>query len=138
MKTLLCRGLWLSTLLSMSSLLSAAPKVNEDILSKSFNLCHQNAQGLIEQATCLSHESDLQDTRLNRAYTALQSKLNSEQQTALADAQQQWITTKANDSAFESILYDQSQPENLQLKLNDIKRVQARADQLEQYLNIIQ
>lgn len=138
MKKLLCRGLWLSSLLTMSSLLYAAPSVNKDMLSKSFNLCSKNAQGIIEQATCLSDESDLQDARLTRAYTTLQSKLNNEQRTELADSQQKWTAAKTSDSALESVLYDDSQPENLQLKLNDIKRVQARADQLEQYLNIIQ
>lgn len=136
MMKILIQSLSLGSLITGSSLLYAAPVANE--LSKSFHLCSENANGIIEQAACLSNESDFQENRLKRIYTGLQSKLSSEQKEQLVISQQKWMAAKESDSILETIIYDHSQPENLQMKLNEIKRVKARADQLEQYLTITQ
>ena len=97
-------------------------------LSATYQACSGRAQGIIEEAACLSSESDRQDRRLNQAYQQLQERL---------DAQRAWLQSRQRDGELETALYDDSQPGNLQQKLNDTERLRARADQLETYLRLI-
>lgn len=127
----------LSGLFIASSCAFAAPTENQNNLSSNFQRCNQNAQGIIEQAACLSTEADNQDARLKSVYNQLQTQLTTAQQTQLIASQRLWEEVKTADATFESALYDNSQPDNLQMKLNDIYRVKARADQLTQYLQLL-
>ncbi|MDQ8952207.1 lysozyme inhibitor LprI family protein [Acinetobacter rudis] len=137
MKKMLLNSVCISSLCAISSTLFAAPIATQHVLSERFNLCSTKAQGIIEQAACLSDEAELQNTRLDHAYTLLQSKLDQKQKADLAIAQRLWHSTRNSDSIFEATLFDQSQPENLQMQLNELQRIKFRADQLENYINII-
>ncbi|CAM4265679.1 hypothetical protein CR156_21135 [Stenotrophomonas lactitubi] len=106
-------------------------------LSAAYQACSGRAQGTIEEAACLSSESDRQDRRLNQAYQQLQGRLDATAKTHLLAAQRAWLQSRQRDGELETVLYDDSQPGNLQQKLNDTERLRARADQLETYLRLI-
>lgn len=106
-------------------------------LSAAFQACSGRAQGSIEEAACLSSESDRQDRRLNQAYQQLQGHLDASAKARLLAAQRAWLQSRQRDGELETVLYDDSQPGNLQQKLNDTERLRARADQLETYLRLI-
>ena len=106
-------------------------------LSPTFTACRDKAQGAIEQAACLSSETTRQDQRLNQAYKQLQAKLSGAKKTKLVNAQRAWLQSRSRDGELDTALYDDSQPGNLQQKLNDTERLRARADQLETYLRLI-
>ncbi|WP_340570950.1 lysozyme inhibitor LprI family protein [Stenotrophomonas sp. G106K1] len=106
-------------------------------LSAAYQACSGHAQGTIEEAACLSSESDRQDRRLNQAYQQLRERLDVTAKAHLQAAQRAWLQSRQRDGELETALYDDSQPGNLQQKLNDTERLRARADQLETYLRLI-
>jgi len=106
-------------------------------LSPTFTACRDKAQGAIEQAACLSSETTRQDQRLNQAYKQLQAKLSGAKKTKLVNAQRAWLQSRSRDGELETVLYDDSQPGNLQSGLNDAMRLSARADQLQAYLQLL-
>lgn len=121
-----------ATMAMCSSAASAAPAS-----SAAFEACAERAQGAIEQAACLADESERQDRRLNQLYQQLQGRLDATAKARLLAAQRAWLQSRQRDGELEAGLYDDSQPENLQQKLNDTERLRARADQLETYLQLI-
>jgi len=106
-------------------------------LSPTFTACRDKAQGAIEQAACLSSETNRQDQRLNQAYKQLQAKLSGAKKTRLVNAQRAWLQSRSRDGELDTALYDDSQPGNLQGELNDVMRLSARADQLQKYLQLL-
>ncbi len=105
-------------------------------LSAAYQSCAQQAKGAIEQAACLSSESDRQDRRLNQVYQQLQRRLDAAAKARLLAAQRAWLQLRERDDELEAGLYEESQAGNLQQKFNDIERLRSRADQLESYLRL--
>ena len=138
MKKIRLACLPISFLCSFSSLVFATPIGNENLLSQAFINCDNNAQGIIEQATCLKDEAERQDTQLNSTYKKLQSHLNATQKSKLVASQRIWLQSRQSDAELETTLYGQSQPDNLQIELNDIQRIAARTAQLQRYLILLQ
>lgn len=134
-RTFLCSTLAGALALAVLGTASAAPPSGG--LSATFEQCRENAQGAIEQAACLSTESQRQDQRLNQAYKQLQTQLSGSKRTRLVTAQRAWLQSRSRDNELEAVLYDSSQPGNLELGLNDVRRLSARADQLQKYLELI-
>lgn len=138
MKKIRLACLPISFLCTFSSLVFAAPIGNENLLSLAFINCDNSAQGIIEQATCLKDEAERQDARLNSTYKKLQSHLSATQKTKLVASQRIWLQSRQSDAELETTLYGQSQPDNLQIELNDIQRIAARTAQLQRYLILLQ
>ena len=106
-------------------------------LSAAFDACTGKAQGAIEQAACLTSETERQDRRLNQAYKQLQGRLDSAGKTRLVAAQRSWLQWRESEGALETALYDSNPVGNLQQARNDAERLRARADQLEAYLRLV-
>lgn len=134
-----CMSRTLATALTFAALAigtaTAAPAATG--LSPTFTTCHDQAQGAIEQAACLSSESRHQDQRLNQAYRQLQAKLSGAKKTTLVHAQRAWLQSRSRDGELDAALYDDSQLGNLQGELNDVMRLSARADQLQKYRQLL-
>ena len=105
--------------------------------SATYAACQQQAHGAIEQAACISQEATRQDQRLNRLYTQLQTRVDGPRKATLVAAQRAWLTSRDLDGRLEAVLYDDSQPGNLQSGETDMLRVSARADQLQHYLDLL-
>lgn len=139
MKKIRLACLPISFLCTFSSLVSAAPIENENLLlSQAFINCDNSAQGIIEQAACLKDEEERQDKQLNTIYKKLQSHLNATQKTKLVASQRIWLQSRQSDAELETTLHGQSQPDNLQIELNEIQRTAARTAQLQRYLILLQ
>lgn len=106
-------------------------------VSATYTACEQRAQGAIEQAACLSQENTRQDQRLNQLYRQLQTRLDAPRNAKLVAAQRAWLASRDLDGRLEAVLYDDSQPGNLQSGETDMRRVSARADQLQHYLDLL-
>lgn len=106
-------------------------------LSAAFDACTGKAQGAIEQAACLTSETERQDRRLNEAYKQLQGRLDSAGKTRLVAAQRSWLQWRESEGALETALYDSNPVGNLQQARNDAERLRVRADQLEAYLRLV-
>ena len=107
-------------------------------LSAAFDACTGKAQGAIEQAACLTSETERQDRRLNEAYKQLQGRLDSAGKTRLVATQRSWLQWRESEGALETALYDSNPVDNLQQARNDAERLRARADQLEAYLRLVE
>lgn len=138
MKKILLPCLYSSLLYSFCTFVSAAPIESQKLLSQSFKTCDNNARGIIEQASCLKDEAKRQDTQLNNTYKKLQSHLNTQQKAKLLTSQRLWLQSHQSDSELETVLYGNSQPDNLQLELNSIQRIAIRTTQLQRYLDLVQ
>lgn len=75
---------------------------------------------------------------MNSIYKKLQSHLNATQKTKLVASQRIWLQSRQSDAELETTLYGQSQPDNLQIELNEIQRTAARTAQLQRYLILLQ
>lgn len=107
-------------------------------LSAAFDACTGKAQGAIEQAACLTSETERQDRRLNEAYKQLQGRLDSAGKTRLVAAQRSWLQWRESEGTLETALYDSNPVDNLQQSRNDAERLRVRADQLEAYLRLVE
>jgi uncharacterized protein YecT (DUF1311 family) len=137
MKKILLPCLYSCLLYSFSAFSSAA-SMDSQILSQTFKTCENNARGIIEQASCLKMEAERQDTQLNNTYKKLQSHLNTQQRAKLVASQRLWLKSHQSDNELETVLYDNSQPDNLQTEFNEIQRIAIRNAQLQRYLNLVQ
>jgi len=137
MRKNLLSSLWIYSLCTFPSIAFAVPTPNEKMLSQTFITCTKDAHGIIEQANCLSDETEYQDKRLNKIYKELQLSLDTSQKNKLISSQRIWLQLRDSDQELESTLYGDSQTENLQLKFNDLQRLAIRADLLQSYLDLI-
>lgn len=100
--------------------------------------CKAGAQGAIEMSDCITVERDRQDARLNAIYKELTNLLQGDRRTRLVEAQRAWLQLQSKDDAFESSVFDDlGQPGNLQASEREIDRIRSRANQLEQYLELV-
>ncbi|WP_256775210.1 MULTISPECIES: lysozyme inhibitor LprI family protein [unclassified Stenotrophomonas] len=134
LRALLLAGLVASATATAAT--AAAPAASKGV-SASYTSCEQRAHGAIEQAACISQEKTRQDQRLNRVYKQLQARLDAPRKAKLVAAQRAWLTSRELDGRLEAVLYDDSQPGNLQGSQTDMLRLSARADQLQRYLDLL-
>jgi len=134
-RTFLCSTL--AGALALAALGTASAAQPASGLSTTFEQCRETAQGAVAQAACLSSEKQRQDQRLNQAYKQLQTRLTGNSRARLVTAQRAWLQSRSRDSELETAVYESSQPGNLQGELNDVRRLSARADQLQKYLEVI-
>ncbi|WHO92770.1 lysozyme inhibitor LprI family protein [Xanthomonas campestris] len=106
-------------------------------LSTTYAACQKQARGAIEQAACISQEEMIQDRRLNKVYKQLLASLKADGRTKLVDAQRTWLLSRTKDGNLEAVIYGDSQPENIESAEAAMLRLSARADQLEEYLALI-
>jgi uncharacterized protein YecT (DUF1311 family) len=130
------RALLLAGLVASATATAAAPAASRGV-SATYTSCEQRAHGAIEQAACISQEKTRQDQRLNRVYKQLQARLDAPRKAKLVAAQRAWLTSRDLDGRLEAVLYDDSQPGNLQGSETDMLRLSARADQLQRYLDLL-
>lgn len=123
--------------LAATATVNAAPAASAKGVSATYTTCEQQAHGAIEQAACISQERTRQDQRLNRVYKQLQTKLDASRKAKLVAAQRAWLSSRDLDGRLEAVLYDDSQPGNLQGSETDMLRLSARADQLQTYLDLL-
>ena len=136
-----CRSITLLSALLASSAalaLSPVPATLAKGISPTFTTCQQRAQGAIAQAACISAETTRQDQRLNRVYRALQAKLDASGKAALTAAQRAWLQSRDRDAELETYVQDSTQAGNLQGSDAQMRRLSARADQLQQYLDLME
>lgn len=126
----------LAGLLASAAATAATPQPATGV-STAFTACEQRAHGVIEQAACISQEKTRQDQRLNRLYKQLQARLDAPRKAKLVAAQRAWLSSRDLDGRLEASLYDDSQPGNLQGSDTDMRRLSARADQLQTYLDLL-
>jgi len=130
------RALLLAGLVATATATAAAPAAAKGV-SATYTSCEQRALGAIERAACISQEKTRQDQRLNQVYTQLQARLGAPHKAELVAAQRAWLASRDLDGRLEAVLYDDSQPGNLQRSENDVLRLSARADQLQRYLDLL-
>ncbi|MCC4608795.1 lysozyme inhibitor LprI family protein [Xanthomonas campestris] len=106
-------------------------------LSATYVACQKQARGAVEHAACVSQEETVQDRRLNKAYKELLNSLKSDSRTKLVDAQRAWLQSRTKDGNLETVIYGDSQAENIESAEAAMLRLTARADQLEKYLALI-
>lgn len=135
-----CRSITLLSALLASSAalaLSPVPAPPAKGISPTFTTCQQRAQGAIAQAARISEETTRQDQRLNRVYKALQAKLDARGKATLTAAQP-WLQSRDRDAELETYVQDSTQAGNLQGSDAQMRRLSARADQLQQYLDLLE
>lgn len=86
---------------------------------------------------CLSSEQDVQDARLNRAYKALLSKLDGKGKQQLVNAERAWLAFRDKSGRLDSTLYGTEIIANLQVSQRDVFRMCERANELEDYLALV-
>jgi uncharacterized protein YecT (DUF1311 family) len=69
--------------------------------SDTFRTCLARAEGATHSIqACQASESEVQESRLNEAYKAAQSRLTSERRKELQDAQRRWLAYRSAGSGF--------------------------------------
>ena len=106
-------------------------------ISASFTTCQERAQGAIAQAACISQETELEDQRLNRVDKELQGKRDAAGKAKLVGAQRAWLESRKRDGELETVIFDSTQPGNLQGSEIEMRRLGARADQLQGYIDLL-
>ncbi|WP_230598970.1 lysozyme inhibitor LprI family protein [Xanthomonas albilineans] len=102
-------------------------------LSAAYLECRKQATGLDERRRCIQREQRVQQDRLDRAYDTLRYRLSGSDRTKLIDAQYTWQQSNAQGEALDKALSRRSQEATLQNAEANLRRIGARADQLEGY-----
>lgn len=107
-------------------------------VSESFFACTDRSSGdIVGLGNCSTVEKKVQDARLNKAYSALMGKLDSEGKDHLRAAERAWIEFNAKSVDTELDVRGSEKTANIDASINEVYRYAERANTLESLLSIV-
>jgi len=107
-------------------------------VSESFFACTDRSGGdIVGLGNCSTVEKKVQDARLNKAYSALMNKLDSQGKDHLRAAERAWIEFNARSVDTELDVRSSEKTANIDASINEIYRYAEQANTLEGLLSVL-
>ncbi|CAG8870858.1 hypothetical protein PS627_04179 [Pseudomonas fluorescens] len=115
-------------------LLATAALMSITAHAEDYTQCMDKASSTLAMSSCIQSETQRQDDRLNKVYKQLMTKLDSDSQKRLREAQRSWIKYREGNCGFMGRVSGAS-IDRIQGAMCELDMRRDRAAELEQVLN---